>query len=63
MSKGIAYVEALVGIPANVAQMAEVGGESDLSLVQLALGALLLLLAAKESALSRLWCSTGRSAG
>lgn len=63
ISKACAYVESLVGIPANVTQMAEVRGESDLSLVQFALGALLLLLAAKESALSRLWCSTWRSTG
>lgn len=57
------YVEALVGVPSDMAKMPKVRGKADQGLVQLALGALLLFLAAKEATLSRLWSSAGRSIG
>lgn len=46
-----------------MAKMPKVRGKADQGLVQLALGALLLFLAAKEATLSRLWSSAGRSIG
>ena len=58
-----AYVEALVGVPSDMAKMPKVRGKADQGLVQLALGALLLLLATKEATLSRLWSSAGRCIG
>jgi len=60
-SKSGTYIKALVGIPTNMTEMTEVGGQSDLSLVQLALGPLLFFLAAKESTLSRSRGTTGRA--
>jgi len=56
-------VKALVGVPSDMAKMPKVRGKADLGFVQFAFGALLLLLAAKEAALSRLWSSAGRSIG
>lgn len=56
-------VKALVGVPSDMAKMPKVRGKADLGFVQFAFRALLLLLAAKEATLSRLWSSARRSIG